>query len=244
MYKTCIFDLYGTLVDIHTDEEKEELWERFALLYGYYGAKYDPKELRAAWHEQFEQWETQWKYSQKKEQKEYPEVQVEQIFSGLFEAKNVQVRSETIEYMGQFFRAMSTEYLRLYEGTEEMLAALRANGKKIYLLTNAQKIFTEPELRFLGISQYFDGILISSECGFKKPDLRFYETLMDTYHIVKDSAVMVGNDRVCDIEGAKAAGLKTLYIHSNLSEDGEMPKADRVLEQMDMEKVKNILLSK
>ena len=28
MYETCIFDLYGTLVDIRTDEEKEELWER------------------------------------------------------------------------------------------------------------------------------------------------------------------------------------------------------------------------
>ena len=27
MYDTYIFDLYGTLVDIHTDEDKEELWE-------------------------------------------------------------------------------------------------------------------------------------------------------------------------------------------------------------------------
>ena len=31
MYETCIFDLYGTLVDIRTDEEKEELWERLAF---------------------------------------------------------------------------------------------------------------------------------------------------------------------------------------------------------------------
>ena len=31
MYETCIFDLYGTLVDIHTDEKKEELWEKLAL---------------------------------------------------------------------------------------------------------------------------------------------------------------------------------------------------------------------
>ena len=37
-YENYIFDLYGTLVDIHTDEEKTELWEKLAQFYGYYGA--------------------------------------------------------------------------------------------------------------------------------------------------------------------------------------------------------------
>ena len=35
MYETCIFDLYGTLVDIRTDEEKPGLWEKLALFYAY-----------------------------------------------------------------------------------------------------------------------------------------------------------------------------------------------------------------
>ena len=29
-----LFDLYGTLADIHTDEEKSELWNSFASLLG------------------------------------------------------------------------------------------------------------------------------------------------------------------------------------------------------------------
>lgn len=33
MYRNYIFDLYGTLVDIHTDEEKEALWEEMADAY-------------------------------------------------------------------------------------------------------------------------------------------------------------------------------------------------------------------
>ena len=45
MYDTCIFDLYGTLVDICTDEKKPELWERLALFYAFYGAEYTPYEL-------------------------------------------------------------------------------------------------------------------------------------------------------------------------------------------------------
>ena len=27
-YKNYIFDLYGTLVDIHTEEDNQELWEK------------------------------------------------------------------------------------------------------------------------------------------------------------------------------------------------------------------------
>ena len=42
-YKNYIFDLYGTPVDIHTDEEQELLWEKLALFYGYYDAVYEPE---------------------------------------------------------------------------------------------------------------------------------------------------------------------------------------------------------
>ena len=45
-YENYIFDLYGTLVDIHTDEEKTELWEKLAQFYGYYGAVYTAEELK------------------------------------------------------------------------------------------------------------------------------------------------------------------------------------------------------
>ena len=39
-YENYVFDLYGTLVDIHTDESRKEVWEKLALFLGYYGAIY------------------------------------------------------------------------------------------------------------------------------------------------------------------------------------------------------------
>ncbi len=51
MYTDLIFDLYGTLVDIHT-EESMEVWTKTALFFGYYGAHYAPKELKDAFEEQ------------------------------------------------------------------------------------------------------------------------------------------------------------------------------------------------
>ena len=40
MYKNYIFDLYGTLVDIHTDEEQMLLWNKLSAFYRFQGANY------------------------------------------------------------------------------------------------------------------------------------------------------------------------------------------------------------
>ena len=40
MYDNYIFDLYGTLADIRTDEEKPYVWEKMGELYGSMGAAY------------------------------------------------------------------------------------------------------------------------------------------------------------------------------------------------------------
>lgn len=45
-YQAYFFDLYGTLIDIHTEEGDHELWEFMAKYYAYKGAKYGSWELR------------------------------------------------------------------------------------------------------------------------------------------------------------------------------------------------------
>ena len=45
-YDNYIFDLYGTLVDIHTEENDPLVWKKLALFYGYYDADYSSEELK------------------------------------------------------------------------------------------------------------------------------------------------------------------------------------------------------
>lgn len=54
---------------------------------------------------------------------------------------------------------------------------------------------------------------------------------------------MIGNDGVCDIRGGTQAGLATLYVRTEISPKEELPRADHVLEQMDMKRITEILLS-
>ena len=94
---------------------------------------------------------------------------------------------------------------------------MRDHGRKVYLLSNAQTIFTRPELRALGLEELFDGTLLSAEAGRKKPDSLFYRALLDKYGLDPEETIMVGNDDVADCHGAAAAGLDSLYIYTEQS---------------------------
>ncbi|HJD04233.1 MAG TPA: HAD family hydrolase [Candidatus Mediterraneibacter caccogallinarum] len=243
MYDTCIFDLYGTLVDIRTDENKEELWEKLSLFYAFYGAFYTPEELARSYKRLTGEMTAGHEELRRDSHEAFPEIRIEEVFHALFEEKGIAPDEPLVRHAGQFFRILSMEFIRLYDGTEEMLSAVKESGRKIYLLSNAQRIFTEYEMNALGITKYFDGIFISSDEGCKKPDLKFFRKLIDTCGIDPERAVMVGNDGICDIEGAKRAGLGTVYVHSDISPAEDAPDADYVLPQMDMEQIRKILLS-
>ena len=57
MYRHCIFDLYGTLVDIRTDERSPGLWEDMAELYRRRGAAWEPEALQKSYFRLIEELE-------------------------------------------------------------------------------------------------------------------------------------------------------------------------------------------
>lgn len=216
-YDNYVFDLYGTLVDIRTDENLDFVWEKLALFYGYYKALYTPDELKEAYGRLVAGKEKEMKYSHEA----CPEIEITEVFEDLFSEKGVESGKELAVHAGQFFRVLSTEYLRIYDGTEQMLKQLRDEGKNVYLLSNAQRIFTEYEMHILDIFKYFNGVLISSDYETKKPDQKFFDILFEKYPMDKSKTLFIGNDSTTDIAGASKAGLDTYYICSNISPKGD-----------------------
>lgn len=220
-YSNYVFDLYGTLVDIHTEENDPALWQKLALFYGYYDAIYEPEELKQAYGALVKGKEAELKQTldgdARYSHEASPEIEITEVFRELYARKGVEADEALAVHTGQFFRVLSTEYVRTYPGTEAMLRGLRENGKKVYLLSNAQRIFTEYEMHVLGIAKYFDAILISSDYKTKKPDKRFFDVLMERYALNAKETLFIGNDSHTDIAGAQTVGLDTFYVHSNIS---------------------------
>ena len=212
-YTDLIFDLYGTLVDIHT-EENDLVWEKTALYFGFYGAHYTTEELKAAFHAELRAREA--KAGQSYEC--FPDIPFEQIMAELFRAKGLEDNADALGInAAQLYRISSIEYVNLYPGALEALADLRQKGYRLWLLSNAQRIFTEYELRHLGLGEQLDGIYISSDYRCRKPDPRFYRALLEEQGLQIENCLMIGNDRFTDIAGAKGMGMATLYMHTNLT---------------------------
>ena len=212
-YTDLIFDLYGTLVDIHTEEDAL-VWEKTALYFGFYGAHYTGEELKSAFRFAMQRREAQ--AGQNYEC--FPDIPFEQVMAELFRTKGVEENADALGInAAQLFRISSIEYVKLYPHALEALAKLRKKGYRLWLLSNAQRIFTEYELRHLGLGEQLDGIYISSDYGCRKPDVRFFNALLEERNLDVKTCLMIGNDRDTDIAGAKAAGLDTLYMHTNLT---------------------------
>lgn len=249
-YRNYIFDLYGTLVDIRTDETDRKLWEHMSLFYGYYGANYEADELYQSYIEAVHVREKAMRQENSVQyaHESYPEIPLEDVFGELYKNKGVTADSALVLHTGQMFRAYSTKYIRLYAHAKELLEALRKDGRGVWLLSNAQRIFTEYELHYLGIHDLFDGILISSEEGCKKPDERFFRLLFKRYGLEASESLMIGNDMATDIAGAGKVHMDSFYIHSAISPrlqaaEGCCIRADYTMKKMDLHALKVRLLA-
>lgn len=216
-YTDLVFDLYGTLVDIHTEEDAA-VWEKTAIYFGFYGAKYSGAELQAAFAAAMS--ERQAQAGQNYEC--YPDIPCEGVFAQLFRDKGIYVNADPLGLnAAQLFRISSMEYIRLYPHVMTSLQKLRKAGYRLWLLSNAQRVFTAYELRHLGLDTVFDGIYISSDYGCRKPDKRFFQALIEEHDLDISKCLMIGNDRATDIAGAKNAGMDTLYMHTNITPPGQ-----------------------
>ena len=218
-YTDLIFDLYGTLVDIHT-EESDTVWEKTAVYFGFYGAHYTGPELKQAFGAAMASREA--KAGQSYEC--FPDIPFETVMAELFRARGVTENADTLGInAAQLFRIASMEYIRLYPHVLEALAQLRENGFRLWLLSNAQQIFTAYELRHLDLGRQLDGVYLSSDYFCRKPDARFFRALLEQQNLDPGKCLMIGNDRETDIAGAAAMGIATVYMHTELTPAEQAP---------------------
>lgn len=107
--RAVVFDLYGTLIRIHTDEEDlERVWKPLTFYYGYHGAKYSsPDQLRRAYRAEV------CRRQRAADARFGPgcgEVALEQVLEALFRKKGAPwVTGEMVRGAGMLLRACSTD---------------------------------------------------------------------------------------------------------------------------------------
>ena len=229
-YQNYIFDLYGTLLDIHTDENDPLLWQRMADIYSCYGADYSADALKVAYRRIAS--EEQDRLASQSGLR-FPEIKLETVFLRLLKEAPVKHRAELslrgkkeqelwLSMIASTFRCLSTRRFRLYPRVKDVLTAVRAQGHTLYLLSNAQRLFTVPELEKTGLTDFFDAIYLSSDAGVAKPEPAFMEKLIREQRLDPTECVMIGNDWHSDMTMAAKCGVDGIFLNTGRYTEAEI----------------------
>ena len=101
----------------------------------------------------------------------------------------------------------------VYDGIEDLLRELRANGKQLLVATSKPEVYAVPILEHFGLAKYFHhicGALLHPPRGYGKADV-IREALERAGVTDLGTAIMVG-DRKHDIIGAHKEGISAIGV--------------------------------
>lgn len=204
--KGMIFDLYGTLIDIQTDEDDFYTYDTVSKWLQYKGVKIDPEILKSEYHSKIAD-----RMAVSKEQ--YPEVRVEEIFAEIC-SENAIWKSDTT-YLGietsKVFRSASLRRMRPFEESLKILK--KYNDIPKCLVSNGQRVFSEKELRFLGLYEFFDYVVFSSDVRYKKPDHRIFKIVLDHLKLKSGEVLSIGDTVENDIIAPREMGMEAMHVY-------------------------------
>lgn len=208
-YSTFIFDLYNTLINIRTDESSEKAWNIVRAEMAARSVSFDGN-LLAAVNADFE---TQIKRAHA-EGVVYPEIDWVEALCNLFGGK---ITTTEAEELFKKYRAATCIYMYPFPDAAKTLETLKNIGAQVYLLSNAQSCVTKDEFAQSGLDKYFDGVMFSSDEKIAKPSAEFFDRLFKKYDIDKKSAIMVGDDKRNDMDGARAYGIARFRVKKGVN---------------------------
>ncbi|MBR7046446.1 MAG: HAD family hydrolase [Lachnospiraceae bacterium] len=218
-YRNYIFDLYGTLINIHTNQKWPYFWKKMAEYYNCFGTSYTGESLRGAYERICREKDA---LLGRELGTDWPEIDIAEVFLDLLGGKRegISDMDQWVTDTARFFRILSRFRYGLYPGTLPALTELKERGRGIYLLSNAQRVFTEPEMKVKGIWDIFDGIFISSDRRIRKPDPAFMKDLLAAYDLDPKECVMIGNEYGSDMRIAAECGVDGIFLNT----DGNSPE--------------------
>jgi putative hydrolase of the HAD superfamily len=216
--RAVIFDCYSTLIDIKTDEQKDDIFDYLALYLQYYGAKTEAGQLRADIDLKREQ-------HLKSKDEPYPEVDLEIIFREILKEKGLN-SPFLAESCCKLLRLLSRERFQLFPDSFPVLEDMRRSRYPLAVVSDAQRVFCPEESEILGIRQFFRVFILSTDFGFRKPDSRLFTIACTLLGMPPADVVYIGNDPEADVKGAKQVGMKAILLDRNSTNSHHEQKPD------------------
>ena len=204
MYKNIFIDLDNTLWDFHTNSKNV-----LSVLFFKYGLDKYFKDFDEYFKIYSEHNDYLWEqYALNKINKD--ELNKER-FAYPLRVKNLDM-PEVEEGMQNNYLPLLSEQTVLMPGCIETLDYLKEKGYKLYLVSNGFVEIQHKKLSGAGLYKYFDKLFFSEEIKAHKPSKVFFDTAIKSTNSKKKESIVIGDNFLADIEGAKNAGLHQIWL--------------------------------
>jgi putative hydrolase of the HAD superfamily len=203
--KGIIFDCYNTLIDIKTDDVDLDTYNQVSNWLIYQGVKIDPEELMAEYKKMSkEELESRWEKN--------PEIKIELVFGKICKKHALWDINESAVGLdaARAFRAASLRQFSALHQSVKLLKELE--GYPMGIVSNAQAIYAEAELKYLDLHKHFKFVIYSSEFGHRKPDPRIILEGARKLGLKPEEILSIGDNEEQDITPSEKLGMKAMNI--------------------------------
>ena len=106
------------------------------------------------------------------------------------------------------------EAWHIYPDVVPTLVALRRRGLRLAVISNFDSRL-EGLLDRLALREHFDGIHLSTHLGAAKPDPQIFYSALKAHRLEASAATHIGDSLREDVEGARAAGIRAIWLDRN-----------------------------
>ena len=115
----------------------------------------------------------------------------------------------------------------------DFLARLNSQGMPWGIVTNGNGRNQRDKCRLTGLAALTSFTIVSEEQGYAKPDPRIYQDAMSALGLeAPEQVLFVGDNPVTDIEGARAFGMRTVWVSRGKQFPTELQPPDHIVEHV------------
>lgn len=128
-----------------------------------------------------------------------------ETFASTYNIPHEQVTTDV--FTRSFLRALTP-----MPGMAAILRALQNTTITLAMLSDTSEMFADARRKWL-FSEYFDHIFLSFEIGYRKPDARAFQAVLDYYHVTPAEVFFI-DDNTENITAAQQLGMQTLHFEN------------------------------
>ncbi|MGI6061228.1 MAG: YjjG family noncanonical pyrimidine nucleotidase [Blautia sp.] len=220
MFKVILWDVDGTLLNF-------DKAEKYALRQCF--AKFDLKECTDAMISRYA--EINKRYWKRLEAGEITKEQVLlERFSEFFQKEHI--RCDKIKEFNDEYQVRLGDKIFFNDDSKSLLERLKGKAKQ-YAVTNGTYVAQKRKLENSGLDVLFDGIFISDQIGYEKPDIRFFDHIWKQTGVYeKDDVLIVGDSLTSDMQGGNNAGIRCCWYNPEDKENNTNVKFDYLIHDL------------